>query len=308
MRRRDGGRRGHTTVRTRRRGVRLGGGRARPVGRADDARRCAVGAARAHGRGRDPRRGSPRHAPHDRLPQRGPAGPRGGHGVGGAAGSALPGRRRDARRRRSARMPRAGRSGPPRGSPGGGGVAFLGSRVPPLPPPPSAGEPLPMFVDSTRELFYPDATEIRQVPGTLGSGAVAAWIRLRGEVVEGEAPSQLQRVAAAGGLRERLELDPAMALVAVRQHGADDPSVARAGRRVDRPRRADVVVGGWLRPLDGDPARPRRPDRHLRAGALHRTARSCGSRAQAPAATCPAASTAACALAAAGTCWFRIVR
>ena len=44
---------------------------------------------------------------------------------------------------------------------------------------------------------HPDATEIRQVAGELGSGAVAAWIRLRGEVVAGEAPSQLARVAAA---------------------------------------------------------------------------------------------------------------
>jgi hypothetical protein len=64
-------------------------------------------------------------------------------------------------------------------------------------PPPSDGEPLPMFVDSAQELFYPDATEIVQVAGALGSGAVAAWIRLRGEVVAGEAPSQLSRVAAA---------------------------------------------------------------------------------------------------------------
>jgi len=58
-------------------------------------------------------------------------------------------------------------------------------------------EALPPFVESDRELFYPDACEIRHVAGDLGSGAVAAWIRLRGEVVAGEAPSQLQRVAAA---------------------------------------------------------------------------------------------------------------
>ncbi len=67
---------------------------------------------------------------------------------------------------------------------------------PPLPLP-EHGTPLPMFVESDLELFYPDATEIRQVAGTLGSGAVAAWIRLRGEVVAGEPPSQLARVAAA---------------------------------------------------------------------------------------------------------------
>ncbi len=68
--------------------------------------------------------------------------------------------------------------------------------APPLPPP-EQGEPLPLFIESSQELFYPDATEIRQVAGELGSGAVAAWIRLRGEVVAGEAPSQLARVAAA---------------------------------------------------------------------------------------------------------------
>jgi hypothetical protein len=64
-------------------------------------------------------------------------------------------------------------------------------------PPPDQGEPLPLFVAHERELFYPDATEIRQVGGELGSGAVAAWIRLRGEVVAGDPPSQLSRVAAA---------------------------------------------------------------------------------------------------------------
>jgi hypothetical protein len=54
-----------------------------------------------------------------------------------------------------------------------------------------------MFVERERELFYPDACEIVHVAGELGSGAVAAWIRLRGEVVAGEQPSQLSRVAAA---------------------------------------------------------------------------------------------------------------
>jgi hypothetical protein len=64
-------------------------------------------------------------------------------------------------------------------------------------PRPQDGSPLPMFVERSRELFYPDACEILQVSGELGSGAVAAWIRLRGEVVAGETPSQLARVAAA---------------------------------------------------------------------------------------------------------------
>ncbi len=64
-------------------------------------------------------------------------------------------------------------------------------------PGPERGEPLPLFVEHERELFYPDACEIVHVAGELGSGAAAAWIRLRGEVVAGEPPSQLARVAAA---------------------------------------------------------------------------------------------------------------
>ncbi len=63
--------------------------------------------------------------------------------------------------------------------------------------PPEAGDPLPLFYEHTRELFYPDACEIRRVAGELGSGAVAAWIRLRGDIVPGEPPSPLARVAAA---------------------------------------------------------------------------------------------------------------
>jgi hypothetical protein len=64
-------------------------------------------------------------------------------------------------------------------------------------PSPDGGAALPLFTARERELFYPDACEIRQVGGRLGTGAVAAWIRLRGDLVAGEAPSQLARVAAA---------------------------------------------------------------------------------------------------------------
>jgi hypothetical protein len=75
--------------------------------------------------------------------------------------------------------------------------AAAASPGPPPLPGPDCGVALPMFVERTQELFYPDACEIRHVAGELGSGAVAAWIRLRGQVVPGEPPSQLARVAAA---------------------------------------------------------------------------------------------------------------
>jgi len=64
-------------------------------------------------------------------------------------------------------------------------------------PPPGDGTALPQFVVREDGTFYPDACEIRHVGGELGSGAVAAWIRLRGELVPGESPSPLARVAAA---------------------------------------------------------------------------------------------------------------
>ncbi len=64
-------------------------------------------------------------------------------------------------------------------------------------PAPEQGEPMTPFVQDGEQYFHPVACEIRRVTGEFGSGAVAAWIRLRCEVVAGEAPSQLQRVAAA---------------------------------------------------------------------------------------------------------------
>lgn len=64
--------------------------------------------------------------------------------------------------------------------------------------PPEAGEPLtPFDVDFGGVLFYPDATEIRLVGGEIGSGHAAAWIRLRGELLPGVAPSPLARAVAA---------------------------------------------------------------------------------------------------------------
>ena len=64
-------------------------------------------------------------------------------------------------------------------------------------PGPDGGEPLAQFVEGEDELFYPDATEIRLVAGELGSGHAVAWIRLRGELLPGVAPSPLVRACAA---------------------------------------------------------------------------------------------------------------
>jgi acyl-coenzyme A thioesterase PaaI-like protein len=64
-------------------------------------------------------------------------------------------------------------------------------------PDPESGEPWPQFVTSEAAMFYPDATEIRVVGGEFGSGHAVAWIRLRGELLPGVAPSPLARACAA---------------------------------------------------------------------------------------------------------------
>lgn len=65
-------------------------------------------------------------------------------------------------------------------------------------PPPESGAPLPpLSYSGGGDLFYPDATEIRQVGGEPGSGHGVAWIRLRGELLPGVAPSPLVRAIAA---------------------------------------------------------------------------------------------------------------
>lgn len=64
-------------------------------------------------------------------------------------------------------------------------------------PPPGDGTALPRFVEYEGGGFYPDACEIRHVGGELGSGAAAAWVRLHAELVAGEEPSPVARVAAA---------------------------------------------------------------------------------------------------------------
>ena len=65
-------------------------------------------------------------------------------------------------------------------------------------PRPEDGSDVPSWVpDGDQEMFYPAACDIRHVAGELGSGEVAAWIRLRGPLLAGEPPSALARVAAA---------------------------------------------------------------------------------------------------------------
>lgn len=64
-------------------------------------------------------------------------------------------------------------------------------------PGPDAGERWPELVTSDAPMFYPDATEIRVVGGAIGSGHAIAWIRLRGELLPGVAPSPLARACAA---------------------------------------------------------------------------------------------------------------
>jgi Acyl-CoA thioesterase C-terminal domain/Acyl-CoA thioesterase N-terminal domain len=66
------------------------------------------------------------------------------------------------------------------------------------PPGPDHGETHPLAPPHGLPMFAPDAIEIRFVAGTFGGGPSTAWFRLRHPLVAGEAPSPLQRLAAAG--------------------------------------------------------------------------------------------------------------
>jgi len=63
-------------------------------------------------------------------------------------------------------------------------------------PPPESGRPWSEFARGD-ELFYPGATEIRVVRAATASEHAIAWIRLRGELLPGVAPSPLVRACAA---------------------------------------------------------------------------------------------------------------
>lgn len=66
-----------------------------------------------------------------------------------------------------------------------------------VPPGPETGWQSDLRRMPFRPMFYPDAMEIRFVRGSFGGGPCTAWLRLRAEIVAGEEPSPLQRVAAA---------------------------------------------------------------------------------------------------------------
>ena len=68
------------------------------------------------------------------------------------------------------------------------------------PPPRGPGHGRPAELDPPhRPLFAPpDVMEIRFVSGSWGNGACTAWFRLTSPIVSGEAPTPLQRLAAAG--------------------------------------------------------------------------------------------------------------
>lgn len=158
-----------------------------------------------------------------------------------------------------------------RGSLPGAEAAPHGGRAPPLAPP-EAGTPLVPFAAGEREHFYPDACEISHVAGEFGSGAAAAWIRLRGDLLPGEAPSQLARVAAAAdfanGLswilpieRMRDAMDQTL-LARVRRSGSPEHRLEVEHRcAVDRLERVDehscAVDLDDLRRMQADRVRPR---------------------------------------------------
>jgi hypothetical protein len=65
------------------------------------------------------------------------------------------------------------------------------------PPGPEHGGPRELRAPH-RPMFAPDAIEIRFVAGAFGGGPATAWFRLVSPIVDGETPSPLQRLAAAG--------------------------------------------------------------------------------------------------------------
>lgn len=78
-------------------------------------------------------------------------------------------------------------------------AAGISVRTPLTPPPPGPETGRDNdFEPPFRPMFAPDALEVRFVDGAFGGGPSTAWFRLRAPIVAGEAPSTLQRLAAAG--------------------------------------------------------------------------------------------------------------
>jgi len=75
--------------------------------------------------------------------------------------------------------------------------AVKGSNCPAMPPGPDQGCP-PVLDLPFRPIFILDAVEIRFVSGNWGRGPATAWFRLSRPLVQGETPTPLQQLAAAG--------------------------------------------------------------------------------------------------------------
>lgn len=69
---------------------------------------------------------------------------------------------------------------------------------PPSPAGPEEGRPHSPAPPHGLPMFAPDAIEVRFVAGEFAGGPSTAWFRLRCQLVAGEEPSPLQRLAAAG--------------------------------------------------------------------------------------------------------------
>ena len=76
-------------------------------------------------------------------------------------------------------------------------------------PPPTDPQPLSLKIVADRAIGFWDAVEVSTAFGTFGvpSARTAVWFRLRVPVIEGEAPSPLQRVAAVADFANGLGMD-----------------------------------------------------------------------------------------------------
>lgn len=127
----------------------------------------------------------------------------------------------------------------------------------------------PFFRQSTG---YQTSMELRVARGTFGSGAMAAWMRMRVPLVPSETPSGLQRVVAAAdsgnGLSVALDLDRYTFL----KFGSPGRVAPASGRRMDRDERDHCRPSHRHRPRRVRALRRARPDRPRRTDADRRGA------------------------------------